>query len=149
MKGADPKTFVVVSEFYGKDNKFAFNAEKRINGADGKSFELIGRGPYAKDKKDFYYDTVALKTDIKTFKIFDKNWARDKNHYYINGWTCPIADYKTFIALDFMYAKDKYKVYCTDTTVTNADPATFKVNNDGSGEDKYAKYDGYQRTPKP
>ena len=54
MKGADPKTFVIVNDHYSRDANHIFHNSHQIKGADLKSFEILGNDRYAKDKNHFY-----------------------------------------------------------------------------------------------
>ncbi len=151
LKDANPKTFVSILDYYGKDNRFAYNAGTKIEGADGQTFHVIEGGPYSKDAKDYYFDTIALKvSDLKTFKILNQNsdfgyWAKDKKHYYLSGKKYPLADYETFEKIGNGYAKDKLQVYFEDSIVVGADSKTFKAIEYAYGQDKNAKYKGRHR----
>lgn len=133
LRDANPKTFISILDYYGKDNRFAYKGGDKIDGADGKTFEVIEGGPYSKDNKDYYFDTISMKvSDLKTFKILNQNsdfgyWAKDKNYYYLSGKKYPLADYETFEKIGNGYAKDKIQVYFQDSIVIGADPKTFKA----------------------
>ena len=151
LKDANPKTFTSILDYYGKDNKHAYKGGDKIDGADGNTFEVIEGGPYSKDNKDYYFDTISMKvSDLKTFKILNQNsdfgyWAKDKNHYYISGKKYPLADYETFDKIGNGYAKDKLKVYFEDSVVVGADPKTFKAIEYAYGQDKNAKFKGHYK----
>ena len=146
LKDANPKTFISISDHYGKDNRYAYNDGRKIEGADGNTFEIIEEGPYSKDKKDYYFDTIAMKvSDLKTFKILNQfsdygYWAKDKNYYYHSGKKYPLADYETFTYIKNGYAKDKLQVYFEDSVVIGADAKTFKSIDYAYGQDKYGKF---------
>ncbi len=148
---ADPKTFVSLLNYYGKDARFAYKGAGKIDGADGNTFEVIDGGPYSKDYRDYYLDTIALKvSDLKTFTILDPNsdygyWAKDKSFYYWSVKKCPLRDYESFLKIGNGYAKDKFQVYFQDSIVTYADPLTFRTQEFPYGQDKNNRYDGVKK----
>lgn len=148
---SNSKTFVPILDYYAKDKYHAYMEASIIEKADAKSFEVIDGGPYSKDNKDYYFDTIALNVnDIHSFKILNKTeeygyWAKDKTHYYIISEKYILADYESFINIGNGYAKDKFKVYFQDNIVNGADPETFKSLEFGYAEDKNAKFDGHKK----
>jgi len=151
LKDANPKTFTSILDYYGKDNRFAYKGGDKIDGADGQTFEVIEGGPYSKDNKDYYFDTLSMKvSDLKTFRIINQNsdfgyWAKDKNYYYLSGIKYPLADYETFEKIGNGYAKDKLQVYFQDSVVVGADPNTFKAIEYAYGQDNNSRYDGAKK----
>lgn len=151
LKDANPKTFTSILDYYGKDDKYAYESWRQIDGADGKTFEVIEGGPYSKDHKDYYYDTIALKvSDLKTFKIIDKKksfeyWAKDKSYCYYFGQKYPLADYKSFVIIGNSYAKDKFQVYFQGNVVIGADPKTFKTTQFSYGQDQRYRFYGEKK----
>jgi len=147
---ADVKTFEPVCRSFGKDKRHAFCGAKKIANADGRSFEQIKNSSYFRDKKDCYYDTIALNvTDVSSFVLLDRDgfvdWAKDRTHYYIRSKKYPLADYESFVNIANGYAKDKYNVYFQDTIVAHADPKTFRTKEYAYGYDKESMFNGRKR----
>ncbi len=151
LKDANPKTFTAILDYYGKDDKFAYKGNDKIDGANGQSFAVIEGGPYSRDNKDYYFDTISLNvSDLKTFQILSQisdygYWAKDKNYYYLSGERYPLADYQTFDKIGNGYAKDKFQVYFEDSVVTGADAATFKTIEYAYAQDKNSRFSGARR----
>lgn len=146
LAGADPKTFVSLPSYYGKDKHYAFRGASKIEGANGETFKILEGGVYSRDNKDYFFETAALHvSDIKSFKFLNEvdkysGWAKDKTHYYIFFNKYPLADYESFTHLGKGYAKDKWQAYFEDKVVEGADPATFTVIKYGYAQDKHSKY---------
>lgn len=151
LKYANPKTFTSILDYYGKDNRYAYQGSRQIDGADGQTFVVIKGGPYSKDYKDYYFDTISLKvSDLRTFKILNENsdfgyWAKDKDYYYLSGRKHPLTDYETFVNIGNGYAKDKLQVYFGGSVVVGADPNTFKATKYSYGQDKSSRYYGAKK----
>lgn len=88
----DPKSFVVMSEFYLKDSKnvYFFNSDLAIesfsivSGADPKTF-LISKNalPYGRDKNSIYYFDSAVQTDSLDIEpINEYFWSNNKTLYF-------------------------------------------------------------------
>lgn len=151
LPNADPHTFTFLNDNYGRDKRAVYFQEKVIKGADPSSFELVGDGPYGRDKTDYYFDSLALNVDnVKNFRILNSvdrfsYWAKDGHSYYILATKYPLYDYNGFEVIGNGYAKDKFKVYFRDSIVENADPKTFKTSSFASGMDKNSIYSGNRR----
>ncbi len=148
IKDADPETFESVLDYYAKDIHHGFYEDKLLENSDGNSFEVINRGPYSKDKSDYYYNAYKIEvSDYKSFKILDDSWSKDKSFYYIQASSVvvhkyPLSDYDSFELLKGGYAKDKFKVYYFGDVVDEADSRTFNVIDFGEGKDKNNCYHG-------
>ena len=92
-----------------------------------------------------YGKEIVKKADSKTFEILPrKDFAKDKNHVYMSGIKLENADPATFKKLDGMYAKDKNSVYVLWYKIREADPATFQILNSGYSKDKNHVYFQYE-----
>jgi hypothetical protein len=146
LEDADPKTFVVLADNFGKDKNYVYVCSLKIIGAESKNFEILEISDYEKDSKDYYLNGTPLNVnDINSFKILNKiepnsYWAKEKTHYYWGNEKHLLADYESFINIGNGYAKDKFKVYFQDSVILNADVETFKTTAYGAAEDKNAKY---------
>ena len=78
-----------------------------------------------------YGKEIVKKADSKTFEILPrKDFAKDKNHVYVGSYAIPGADPETFELLSYCYSKDKNNVYCTDGKLNGLNPNTFKIIGD-------------------
>ena len=91
---------------------------RKIEGADAKTFEVFEDDEYAKDKKNIYYgDKVLNEADPKSFKSLSKissGLGKDKNNLYFFKDKVNNIDIKTLeiMADEFLiYLKDKNGVY--------------------------------------
>lgn len=146
LEDADPKTFINLNNWYGKDKHFAYYLSQKIDGADGKTFEVFGNGPYSHDAKDCFFEIDKLDVpNVKEFKVFPPNrelmyWAMDESNLYILANKYPIADCKSFEFLTGGYERDNINIYWDGELVKGADRATFKVTGFARAEDKNFKY---------
>ncbi|MFB1294697.1 DKNYY domain-containing protein [Mycobacterium sp. pW049] len=77
-----------------------------LNAFPGKAFQIDG-------------------ADAATFEVFDRTYARDRQHVYINGHPLEGADAGSFQLLDRPgFAKDRNRVYQHDQPISG-DPANF------------------------
>jgi hypothetical protein len=63
---SDSSTFESLLDYYAKDNNKAYYEKSVIEGANGKAFEIINEGPYSRDGKDYFFDSIKL-------NVFDYN----------------------------------------------------------------------------
>ena len=108
----------------------------RLHVADMKSFKTIKwfeHDFWAKDSRCAYYDSVRIDgVDLASFELFDRWYARDKNHIYMNGVMLPGADPATFEPLGYsFYYRDKSHVWHFNRILEGADPATFELIGKG------------------
>ena len=55
---------------YAKDKNNIYYSDKKIVGADSKTFTLLGKSSYSKDKNNVYYEGEKIENaDIETFEI--------------------------------------------------------------------------------
>jgi hypothetical protein len=85
LRGADPKTFEILSDDYGKDKKNVYYDDKKISGANPKTFKVLN-SQYGKDLNNAYYLDKKIKgADPDTFTVTDDlPWptVQDKNYTY-------------------------------------------------------------------
>ena len=78
--------------------------------------------------------------DVKSFKVIDGIYAKDKYAVYRYGNYIIGADPQTFIPLNHGFSKDKNNIYRYNWIVGGIDKNTFKVLNQDENEDKYGIY---------
>ncbi len=129
LPGADPATFLQVTNWLGHDSRQVYFEDELVPGVDVASLEPV-RKPVFKDKNDYYIKTDPMHVaDIKSFKIlkwaYGSIWAKDSRYAYYDTAKFE-ADVATFKAIDVFFAKDKNHVYYYSKVLPDADPATFK-----------------------
>ena len=159
FQGADPETFEVdVFSYFEKDkNNIFYNGEKLK--VDARTFYIFKENEnFGKDSKNVYYVDILSNNkkieviegaDVSSFKVLNKNYAKDNNKVYYNSDIINIlskiddADSETFTVLSDDYAKDKTNIYYSGSKLKNADVKTFKIISDFVAKDKdrvYIKY---------
>lgn len=129
---ADPETFEVLDDDYGRDKTHAFYRGDIIKGADGLSFRVLEKG-YAADASNVYDSGKLLKgADPASFKVHSYELTEDKNDFYNNGKALNVRDKASFEILKYSsgenssWGKDKYNgYYLNGTVIPNIDYATF------------------------
>ena len=129
---ADPETFEVLDDNYGRDKAHAFYRGNIIDGADGQSFRVLEKG-YAADKSNVYDEGELMKgVDPASFKIHSYGLTEDKRDFYNNGKALNVRDKSSFEILKYSsgenssWGKDKYNgYYLNGTVIPNIDYATF------------------------
>ena len=122
--GADPNTFLTLDDYsyfggYARDAHAVYFGDKRVQGADPKSFQSMA--PYGKDKRAVYVGGARIRgADPRTFMFL---WSEN--------------------AEGVGYAKDAHGVYYGLDRIPGADPATFEqilVGEAGDARDKNHNY---------
>lgn len=112
--GVDPKTFMVLGDYYAKDRRGVFySTGERIPSADPASFQvLIDHPAYAIDNEYvFWASTQIYGADVGTFKVLGESYATDKTNVYYTDQIVTKADLKTFAYKGNGYAQDKNNIY--------------------------------------
>lgn len=117
---ADPTTFKILSQFYGKDARSVFWGYEKIMDADAESFEYLSF-EYARDKARVYnWGDELPGFDAASFTVMDLGLLRDKNHVVYRGVTLAEADPETLLqktdSWDFIIFSDKNSAFCFDVT---------------------------------
>ncbi|PIQ31106.1 MAG: hypothetical protein COW61_04415, partial [Candidatus Yonathbacteria bacterium CG17_big_fil_post_rev_8_21_14_2_50_46_19] len=77
IDGADPASFVVLSEGYATDKNNVYYSGQAIDGADPASFVVLSEG-YATDKNNVYYLASAITgADLASFVVLSEGYATD------------------------------------------------------------------------
>ena len=167
LKGIDPITIKPLQYNYFKDIRgvyslnmiceFHFRGFDRIEGANSKSFEVIGYD-WGKDKNNVYYhSSIVDGADPEFFELIGKDgifgatsYAKDNNHIYYRDSILDNVDPKTFVFLERGYAKDINNVYKNGEVLEKRyengevlekrDPETFEVINYEYTKDKNHVY---------
>lgn len=131
LPGADPETFVPVTDWLGHDSERVYFMHYLVPGADVSTLEAK-RYPLFCDKNDYYYETkpmhVADMASFKTIKWYSNDfWAKDSRYAYYDSVRIEDADVRSFKVIDHWLARDKNHVYMDGLILPDADPATFKT----------------------
>jgi len=128
VQGADPNSFMTMSDLYGKDNAHVYYMINTIPGADPASFTIFNI-QWGKDAQDIYFqDRPIGACDPTTFVFLKNDWQRDNQCVYHMGNKLPNADSASFVVLNSWFGKDKNNVYSFfSKIIEGADAATFKI----------------------
>jgi len=94
IKKALVESFIPINREFGIDKNNVFWHEKKLNGANSKTWKLLKEDyHYSKDKYIYFCDRIIKKADIETFEVIEGvelyhskiNYAKDKNRYYFNS----------------------------------------------------------------
>lgn len=109
---------------------------RKIEGADAKTFEVFEDDKYAKDKKNIYYgDKVLNEADPKSFKSLSKissGLGKDKNSVYYIGKKIAEVNPKNFKVLKDYIFTDEKNVYLYGEKKEEIDLQTLKFFDDNS-----------------
>lgn len=136
IEEANASSFKEIKFPFGKDDKHVFVYTEIIEGADLKSFELIGYDQrYSKDKNNVYFLSSAISQDITNFQLLGDGLAKDKQSVFRYGKSIKNADAGSFVNLGNNYSKDKNKVYLAQPNreeplkiIEQANPETFEID---------------------
>ena len=79
-----------------------------VKGADPRTFQVI-KDNWGRDKKGVYYIYDQLKNvDPKKFIAIDEDWGKDDEYYYYHEERIDSLDYKTAEIVSSYYIKDQY-----------------------------------------
>ena len=153
-----------LNENYGIEDGEVYYINRKIEGADAKTFEVFEDGEYAKDKNNVYYkENVLNEADPKSFKSLSKisyGLGKDKNNLYFFEDKVNNIDVKTLEIMtdEFsIYLKDKNGVYILFSyngglpvdldnmimslkILKNVDKQTFQLISGGYSKDKNSVY---------
>ncbi len=107
---------------YSTDEYAVYYNDKKIEGADPETFELISSEVWG------YYDAIEL--------------AKDKYNVYINSKPWDEVDPESFEVLGRRYYKDKFNIYFEDKKIEEAEPESFTVPDSGRVHDANLIYVG-------
>lgn len=103
-----------------KSRKAEINRKKQGYLGMQEDFRIVGN-------KVYYYDSLLIGADARTFKILDWGWQCDKNAYYYKGKKLGYVDRESLSILNALYAKDKSNVYYLGEIIPGADAKSFTI----------------------
>lgn len=86
---------------------------------------------YWTDGANVYWRTTKLKADPKHFKVFNKLFAKDHQHCFMQDKRLKDVDVNSFEALNYCFAKDHQFVWCLGGKFQPYDIETFEVCDGG------------------
>ena len=149
----DPNSVRTISKGLFADHKSVYYFANLIEGADPETFVRISDS-YFKDKAYVYYKGSGPPkpipgADASTFEIFIGicSWCRDAQRVYYWGDPMPSVDRETFSHLGDRYYKDKSHVYYCKVLLPDADVKTFQYLRDGDARDAKMFYRDGKEVP--
>lgn len=86
---------------------------------------------YWTDGTDVYWRTTKLKANPECFLVFNKLFAKDSKHCFMQDKRLKNADVNSFEVLNYCFAKDRHFVWCLGGEFRPYDIETFEVCDDG------------------
>ena len=160
LKGFVAKNFKPLGKGYVSDGRLVFYLDMQIENADAPSFQVLGKGTYAKDRNQVYAKGKLVKgADAETFELIgngvwadgiasdEHDYARDQNNVYFLDYYDEVkavenVDVGTFTVINNYWLKDKNKVMSRHMheKFLDADPATFEIIDNEFTRDKKHLY---------
>jgi hypothetical protein len=151
LKGADPKSFEQIKEYYWRDKRNVFllrfgGDECQIESADASTFILLDDNLWAKDKNNIYYGFKKLNFVNKDkFTVINEIWGKDDKTFYWQELKLDSVNYKTAKIISLDYIKDNNRVFFHNELVVGCDASTFVTKGVGSfGHDKKNMFSGIE-----
>lgn len=143
IKEADYNTFVELGNYYAKDKNFGYWRGEKIEGSDGKSFDILSKemlnsyDEYAKDKNYVYYENKVLeRANPKTIEWIRDYFLKDDKGIFWGTKKIENIKVKNFKKLGFYYWKNNNEIYYKDKKIENVDNQSFQVLNKNYAKDK-------------
>ncbi len=162
MIPADYETFEIINKSFSKDkNKIFHQYSSDITpiGADLATFEILGKGPVAKDKSHVYCMSFKGNTKNKLLNIpyssgdtvanLNDIYLRIGTNIYHWGEQVNNADAESFEVVRHHYGKDKNHVFFKGQIVKDADVTSFGILEEGGVGDKDGPFREGKRKNKP
>lgn len=126
------KTLIYLDGGYAKDDDKVYHWRARSNRdigplhnpdpknyypvphANVPSFEALGANGYARDKKvAFWHGEIIPDSDVATFEVIGRQFAKDAEHFYFRNQVIPGVDVGSvkLFSPDEVFFKDQYGVY--------------------------------------
>lgn len=131
IDGADSSTFEAFDRTYARDRQHVFINGHLLLGADARSFQLLDRPGFSKDRDRVYQHDKPISTDPDNFRLLAGDLARDSVNVYWSDGTVLSSDPKNFMIISdrdhYLFAKDSGTVFVNGNAIAGASPATFEV----------------------
>ena len=131
VEGADPSTFSVIREPFGKDKSKVFYHGDELKGASPDTFKVIDDDYYSTDGKLVFAGRSLVSRDPEGFVILKKGYSKDSQRVFYLGSEVPGAEAPSLEILEGhgAYARDAKGAYREGKLITGADGATFEPLN--------------------
>ena len=148
MPDVNVESFELISDSYSKRQSYAKDSErvyvygKVIDGADPKTFKIIGNN-LSRDHKAIFRGTDMISDDPENFR-FEGSLRKDSKFVYHLRDTIHGADPSTYKAITGRrgLGVDKDHVFCNNKLMPNSNPRTFRLVGISYWKDKTGVYDG-------
>jgi DKNYY family len=131
ITGADPASFKAFDTTYAKDKSKAYFDGHPIMGADATTFDVLGRGGFAKDRYHVYQLDRPISDDPAHFELLDGGLSKDSAAVYWTDGDVLSNDPSHFVIVSnndhYLFTKDGRTVHVNGNPIVDADPATFRV----------------------
>lgn len=157
VEGANPNTFIIYKEYFGRDLHHIYAQDKAIKGEkiqrikltnwfkssenvyflneitplNTKTFEIIEGGfdLFSRDDKFVYFKNIQMEdADPETFKVMDEYFAADKNNFYHESYGKINGTSDKHLVLLGSYFKDSVSVFSyKGEMLSQYDSKSFKV----------------------
>lgn len=147
MPGADVGSFELIydefskRQYYAKDSRRVYVYGKVIDGADPKTFKIIGNN-LSRDHKAIFRATTLISNDPDNFRL-EGSLRKDSKFVYHFRDTIHGADPATFREIKMMYGLgvDKNHVFCNKKLMPDSDPRSFRLVGTLYWKDKTGVFD--------
>lgn len=138
MKDADPSSFSVIQEPFGKDKARVFYQGQVLEGVVPESFKILQDNYYSTDGKLVFAGRHLLTDDAANFAILDKSYSKDSEKVFYLGKLAEGAQAQSFQIFDSpgSYAKDDNLAFREGQLIREADGSTFEPVNYYYSKDK-------------
>lgn len=140
LKEADPKSFEILSDRYGKDRNHVYYQGQILKDCDPATLELLGkRDLYCRDAERVYISARTLSTDAPNFALVGAGYSKDSGAVYFLDKTVEGADPASWESFQKgPYGRDAESVYHEGSRLPEADPASFEALNYHYGKDGHS-----------
>lgn len=158
MKNVDAKSFVDLGIGYGKDKDNIFKGIDILTDVDRETFEVLADKSFAIDENGVIYQGARIEgADRKTFKVLGFEYSKDDKSVFFQGKKVPKANPREFKVLNRdmqfkqsyysrdAYAQDGVYVFSGEEILENVDAKTFEILGDNLSRDRNYVYTGVIR----
>lgn len=140
LDDADASSFEAFDHTYARDRHYVYINGELLAGADARTFELLERPGFSKDRERVYQHDDPISTDPGNFRFLASDLADDSAHVYWTDGSVLSTDPRNFVILSdedhYLFAKDSSAVFVNGNTIAGATPTTFEVLDGAYSRDR-------------
>lgn len=139
LPGVDAASFEVLSKRYGRDKARVYRCATLLEGADPKTFELLGDGTlYARDAQAVWVNSRQVSRDPEHFEILTGLWSKDSKQVFFSSDLVSQAQAATFQPIEGSHyaGKDEQHVFWRTKVIPGADPQSYELLKGEYARDK-------------